>query len=192
MRKPFFIEAFDAKRRAFLRTLTATTAALATARCGGGSSDSKTASPVAGVGGTPATGDAVLESLLPPPHLAVASAAVVAVSVRRNARRLASNASMKNGLRMVTSVQPHEPGVCGVARHIDRSAQPRDVEELVVRAALRAGHRAATSGGKRRHLDCRGVDLVDGAARTGEANQVAIHRRDIDHRRLSGARDIGG
>src|SRR6185436_10954520 len=66
-----------------------------------------------GVGGTPATGDAVLESLLPPPHLAVASAAVVAVSVRRNARRLASNASMKNGLRMVTSVQPHEPGVCG-------------------------------------------------------------------------------
>ena len=53
MRKPFFIEAFDAKRRAFLRTLTATTAALATARCGGGSSDSKTASPVAGVPPTP-------------------------------------------------------------------------------------------------------------------------------------------
>src|SRR3954470_2661175 len=42
------IEAFDAKRRAFLRTLTATTAALAAARCGGGGSSDGPASPTPG------------------------------------------------------------------------------------------------------------------------------------------------
>jgi hypothetical protein len=52
------MEGFDAKRRALLRALTTTTAALAVARCGGGGSDATSAAPAPGSGPVPGPGPA--------------------------------------------------------------------------------------------------------------------------------------
>src|SRR5688572_7499577 len=79
-------------------------------------------------------------------------------------------------------MQPQEPSVCGVGRHVKSAPQPWHVEELVVRAVRCCWYRSPGRSRELRNFEGGRVYLIQGAAGGGLPDEEAVNRWHVKHR----------